>query len=198
MMRKAIGFGLIGLGLGLMIVPDAAQGAPSPEPVLQDGGSKNKKDKRGKVAPRRKSKGGKGKRVEPAKQVEPGKKAPAPAPAPVPTPGEPDAPEKGKFRVTGKIIYGEIKGARRVATVDVKRSFAKIPSYQRIQKENIKKTKAEYHILVAKANQEFQLAVEAAALRGFVDLVVEKGGIKGGADLELVDITDTVIDIIDD
>ena len=99
--------------------------------------------------------------------------------------------------MTGKVIFGQAAGAQRVATVDVKRCFARIPSYRKIQKQNIKKTKAEYHILVAKANERFQTAVETAALTGYVDLVVEKGGIRGGEGVELVDITQEVIDIIE-
>ena len=41
--------------------------------------------------------------------------------------------------------------------------FAAIPSYKKIKTENVPKHKARYHILITRANEEFQTAVQAIA-----------------------------------
>ena len=102
-------------------------------------------------------------------------------------PAEPNGPA----RVVGRVVYGEAKG-KVIATVDVKKVFQHIPSYRKIQQENLKKTKARYHFLISQANQAFQQAVEIEALTQSIDVVVEAGGVEN-AGADVVDLTDTVI-----
>ena len=96
-------------------------------------------------------------------------------------------------RITGRVIhgsiYGELAAGRKVAEVDVSKVFEVIPAYKKIRRENLKKTKAQYHILIAQANQEFQAAVEAEALHQDIVLVVEKGGVSG---VPVIDLTGVV------
>ena len=95
--------------------------------------------------------------------------------------------------ITGRVIHGSIYGqlavGEKVAVVDISRVFEVIPAYQKIKREQLKKTKAQYHILIAQANQEFQAAVEAEAVHAGLGLVVEKGGVSG---VPVVDITNLV------
>jgi len=114
--------------------------------------------------------------------------------SPVDAPIEPASATAETVRVTGKIVYGAATQARKVAEVDVQKVFASIPAYQKIKSENVPKHKARYHILISRANEEFQTAVQAIALHGTYDLVVEKGGVSG---VESIDITDEVVKRVD-
>lgn len=105
-----------------------------------------------------------------------------------PPPEEPPA-------VTGEVIYGDLWSYQTVATVDVERVFEHLPSYKKIQSENLKKTKARYHFLIAQANDELRAAVARAAKAQSIDVVVEKGG-ADESDARVVDLTDEVIEAI--
>lgn len=130
------------------------------------------------------------------------RKKDAPSEVPAPDPGatadtpaaasDPAAEPTGEAKVVGRVIYGVAAKAGSRAVVDVKKVFEHISSYQKIRDENLKKTKARYHFLLAEANQEFQQAVEIVALAESVDVVVETGGIEN-ADATVVDLTDKVI-----
>ncbi len=92
--------------------------------------------------------------------------------------------------VTGKVVFGDPATAQKFVVVDVDKVFAEIPAYRKIKQESVSKSKARYHILIAQANEDFQVAVQLVALQEGADVVVEKGGLKG---VKAVDITDAVL-----
>ena len=161
--------------------------------TAEAGGGKSKKKKKAKAAAAQVEKAG---RVDPPAAVgtaiQTGTGAVAPTESTVVEPSATPAAET--VRVTGKIVYGAAHQARRVAEVDVQAVFASIPAYKKIKTENVPKHKARYHILISRANEEFQTAVQAIALHGTYDLVVEKGGVSG---VEPTDITDDVVKRVD-
>lgn len=94
--------------------------------------------------------------------------------------------------IVGKVLYGDSDATEDIAVVSVKEVFDHLPSYRKIQEENLKKTKARYHFLITQANEEFQAAVEAVARSGSIVAVVEKGGVEN-ADDRVDDVTQKVI-----
>ncbi|MFH0943860.1 MAG: hypothetical protein V2A76_01575 [Planctomycetota bacterium] len=111
--------------------------------------------------------------------------------APAPEEASSKEPSTQAMRITGRVIYGSVYGelepGQKVAVVDVSGVFDVIPAYRKIQRENLKKTKAQYHILMDQANKEFAAAVEAEALHAGFGLVIEKGGVTG---VRVVDISE--------
>lgn len=112
--------------------------------------------------------------AEPGKTEDPAKEAPKP------------------LAIVGKVVYGDASATENIAVVSVKEIFDHLPSYKKIQEENVKKTKARYHFLITQANEEFQAALEAVARTGSIVAVVEKGGVEN-ADDWVVDLTAKVI-----
>lgn len=128
--------------------------------------------------------------VDPAPAAEPGSDEPATEPGSDPAPAAP-------MRIVGKVVYGDASASENLATVDVKEVFDHLPSYRKIQEENLKKTKARYHFLLAQANEEFRTAVTSAARTAGVLAVVEAGGVENPDD-SVTDLTAKVIEDLDD
>lgn len=125
------------------------------------------------------------------KQKESGAEGKKDKQAPAPEEAASESESTGAMRLTGRVIHGSVHGelepGKKVAVVDISGVFEVIPAYKKIQRENLKKTKAQYHILIAQANEEFTAAVEAEALHGGFGLVIEKGGVTG---VQVVDISE--------
>ncbi len=72
----------------------------------------------------------------------------------------------------GRVVYGVRRTARNGAVIDMCRCFQQIPAYQRIRREDLPRTRADYHFLMTQATSQFEDAVEAVALRAEVELVI--------------------------
>lgn len=194
-MNRIMIFTLLALIAGLAVA-DAAGGEGSKKAKKRDGASaekvgeaegrkaKAKRERRERRARREKAGGV----AAPIQTGTGGAAAENPAENPAEEPAAETPGTEEKLRVTGKILYGDALQVRKVAVVDVQKVFAAIPAYRKIQTENVPKHKARYHILVSQANQEFQAAVHAVALHDAFDLVVEKGGLKGGTSTDITEL----------
>lgn len=187
----------------------AASGGKDRQPASQNETAQKQKHKNNKSAePRKTNKGGLGRdsglartrgKVDEKQQVRhagargqgPAGQAGQPASGAESSQPEQAAEPAANLIITGKVIHGEAYGAVRVAVVDVQEVFKKIPAYQKIKKENLSRTKGRYHILLNQANEEFVSAVKSIAQVHHVDVVVEKGGVRGGAGV--LDITKEVL-----
>ncbi len=72
----------------------------------------------------------------------------------------------------GRVVLGVRRTARTGAVLDICRCFQVIPAFQRIRREEMPRTRADYHFLMAQATEQFEDAVEAVAFREGVDLVI--------------------------
>ncbi len=83
---------------------------------------------------------------------------------------------------TSLVRYGDISKFSterndKVATIDSKRIYAKIPSYILIKKEKVKQGSARYHELMTKATREYKLILKQVAMEKNFVLIVENGGV---------------------
>lgn len=93
-----------------------------------------------------------------------------------------------RVTVTGKVLAGDAKSFRSVGVVDRRKVFDEIPAIKTLRAERVSRDSARYHFLLYEANRRFQRALEQAATRSAIDLVVESGGVSA-AGIEVVDLT---------
>jgi hypothetical protein len=93
-----------------------------------------------------------------------------------------------RVTVTGKVLVGDAKSFRSVGVVDRRKVFEEIPAIKTLRAERVSKDSARYHFLLYEANRRFQRALDKAATKAAVDLVVESGGVSA-AGIEVVDLT---------
>lgn len=84
---------------------------------------------------------------------------------------------------TTLIRYGDITNFSterndKVATVNSKNIYKKLPSYMAIEKEGAKKGSARYHELMKKATKNFKRVLRLVAVEKKLVLIVEQGGVK--------------------
>jgi hypothetical protein len=97
-----------------------------------------------------------------------------------------------RVSVTGKVLLGDPKSFRAVATIDRRLLMEAIPAYRALRTEAVARHSARYHFLIYEANRELQRVVAVAAGREGVDLVVETGGV-AVAGIDLVDLTGSAL-----
>jgi len=83
---------------------------------------------------------------------------------------------------TTLIRYGDIskfntERADKVATVDSKSIYSKLPSYILLEKEGAKKGSARYHELMTRATKNYKRILKTVAIRKNFVLIVENGGV---------------------
>lgn len=100
-----------------------------------------------------------------------------------------------RVSITGKVLLGDPKSFRTVATIDRRLLMEQIPAYRALRTESIARHSARYHFLIYEANRELQRVVVLAARRHGIDLVVEAGGV-AVAGIDLVDLTGTALQIL--
>jgi len=100
-----------------------------------------------------------------------------------------------RVSVTGKVLLGDSKSFRAVATIDRRAVMEQIPAYRALHAESVARHSARYHFLIYEANRELQRVVTVAAQREGVDLVVEAGGV-AVAGIDLVDLTGSALQIL--
>lgn len=93
-----------------------------------------------------------------------------------------------RVTISGKVLFGDARSFRSVATVDRRSVFDAIPAIKTLRTERVERNSARYHFLIYEANREFQRLVGLAALRQSIDLVVEAGGVMA-AGIEVLDLT---------
>lgn len=96
------------------------------------------------------------------------------------------------------IYYGEGKNPVSPAVMVADDVWAEIPEYKRIVDEDLDEEDAEYHLLLKKASERFQQALEKVAKRDGYDMVGESGSIevRGDKEVEIPDITEDLIEIV--
>lgn len=93
-----------------------------------------------------------------------------------------------RVTVAGKVLVGDPKSFRTVGVVDRRKVFDEIPAMKTIRSERVPRDSARYHFLLYEANRRFQRALEIAATKSAIDLVVESGGVSA-AGIDVVDLT---------
>lgn len=93
----------------------------------------------------------------------------------------------------GKIYYGDSSSFTKAGVIRISTVFGKIPEYREAQRKG--KDDPEYFILVEKANQKFQLALQSAAGAHGYDLIGEVGAIKIKGET-VPNITDLVVEAL--
>lgn len=101
--------------------------------------------------------------------------------------------DKVTYKVTGDVYYGDKNTFKKPCVLERSKVFAKIPAYQAIKREKLKKNSARYSFLLKKANKVFRDTVAKVAEEKGVDLVVEKGGIKASKGVRIPVITKAVV-----
>ncbi len=87
-----------------------------------------------------------------------------------------------RIRDTTKVYFGSASRFSKPAVIVRKDVYDKIPSYQRIQSEGLRRSDARYHLLLEKTSKAFRSAVKRAARTNGRDLVIETGAITPPAD----------------
>ena len=107
---------------------------------------------------------------------------------------------QGGIRVKARsVIFGNARHCRAPATIDFKKVLDATPEMQEIQEEGIQKGSARYIILIAKAVKRIRKVVAKVAVSQKRDCVVKEGSIRENPhDLEISDLTDEVIESIED
>ena len=82
------------------------------------------------------------------------------------------------FSDTERVYVGNYRLARKPAVVDSSRVYAAINEYQQIQREGLTPDGPKYHLLLAKASEQFNKAVKAAAAQAGHDVVAEAGTVR--------------------
>ena len=100
-----------------------------------------------------------------------------------------------RVSITGKVLLGDPKAFRSVATIDRRLLMDQIPAYRALRAESVARHSARYHFLIYEANRELQRVVGVAARRLGVDLVVEAGGV-AVAGIDLVDLTGPALQVL--
>ncbi len=90
-----------------------------------------------------------------------------------------------------KVYYGNADNFKTPAVIELAKVFSNITEYQDAKKKS--EDDPDYYILLDKANQKFQKALEKAAKDGGYDLVGETGTVKVKGKT-IPDITQKVID----
>jgi hypothetical protein len=93
-----------------------------------------------------------------------------------------------------KVYLGNPKKAKNVkkpAVLKIRKVYAVIPAYQRIIDEDLTKSDARYHLLMAEATRTFRKALKKVAVERGHDFVAESGAITSGSPLP--DLTKIVI-----
>ncbi len=106
---------------------------------------------------------------------------------------EEETDDKVTYTVTGDVYYGDKNTFKKPCVLQRSKIFAKIPAYQAIKREKLKKDSARYAFLLKEANRVFRETIEKVAEEKGVDLVVEKGGIKASKGVRIPVITKAVI-----
>ncbi len=107
---------------------------------------------------------------------------------------------QGGIRVKARsVIFGNARHCRAPATIDFKKVLDATPEMQQIQEDGIPKGSARYIILVSKAVKRIRKVVAKVAVSQKRDCVVKEGSIRENPhNLEIEDLTDEVIDSIED
>lgn len=100
-----------------------------------------------------------------------------------------------RVTISGKVLLGDTKAFRTVATVDRRKVFDAIPAVRTLRTEKVVRDSARYHFLIYEANREFQRVVGLAALRQSIDLVVEVGGVLA-AGIDIIDLTPATMAVL--
>ncbi len=100
-----------------------------------------------------------------------------------------------RVTISGKVLLGDSKAFRTIATVDRRKVFETIPAVRTLRTEKVARDSARYHFLIYEANREFQRIVGLAALRQSIDLVVEAGGVLA-AGIDIVDLTPATLAVL--
>jgi hypothetical protein len=94
------------------------------------------------------------------------------------------------------IYYGEGAHPKAPAVTCADDVWAEIPEYKQIEEEGLEEDDPKYHLLMAKATERFQKAIEKVAKRDELDMIGEVGSIKATADKEIPDVTKDLIDVV--
>jgi hypothetical protein len=100
-----------------------------------------------------------------------------------------------RVTISGKVLLGDTKAFRTIATVDRRRVFEAIPAIRALKVEKVARDSARYHFLIYEANREFQRVIGLAALQRSIDLVVEVGGVMA-AGIDIVDLTSSSLAVL--
>ena len=95
------------------------------------------------------------------------------------------AQDSGKVKVTivhaSQVYYPSVvkKGSKfkKPAVLTTATVFAAIPEWKKIKKKKLKKSDAEYHLLLEKANDKFNKALKKVASDSSYDIMAEVGAI---------------------
>lgn len=108
------------------------------------------------------------------------------------------APAQGIEAKRGAVVlFGSTSNTTRPATIDMDRVEKETPEWETIRSEGVRKGSARYEILVAQMHKRIKAACKAAAEGDGVDCVVRHGDVKDAHGLDVVDLTDSVIDSLE-
>ncbi|MHC4224683.1 MAG: hypothetical protein ACYSUN_11880 [Planctomycetota bacterium] len=114
--------------------------------------------------------------------------------------GQALADEEHDFEVVdaAAIYYGEGSHPKTPAVIRADSVWAEIPEYKRIVEEELDEDDAAYHLLLRKATERFDKALDKAAERDGYDMIGEVGSIKavGKKKKKIPDITKALIDLV--
>jgi hypothetical protein len=79
------------------------------------------------------------------------------------------------YHVEGKLLFGAVANARRMAELDSALLLGAIPAWREAQKLN--ENDVDYHLLRKRAQEQFEASVKEVAHDGDYDAVIEKHGV---------------------
>ncbi|MEE8105263.1 MAG: hypothetical protein V3T86_06990 [Planctomycetota bacterium] len=105
---------------------------------------------------------------------------------------------KPDFEVTDddQVYYGSGDTPDAPAICRADDVWAKIPEYKKIVDDDLDEDDAEYHLLMKKATERFESALEDLAKREEYDLIAEEGAIKANNGKKIPDGTDDLVDLV--
>lgn len=109
--------------------------------------------------------------------------------------GAAPAPAQGIVAKRGAtVLHGSATNTSHPATIDAKKVEKRTPEYKTIKSDGVRKGSARYEILTAKMHKRIKRASKAAAEAANCDCVLRKGDIKDNKGLDVIDLTQEVID----
>ena len=106
--------------------------------------------------------------------------------------------EEHDYEVTDRdgVYYGSGKHPDAPAVVKADDVWAEIPEYKKIVEDDLDEDDPGYHILMKKATERFNTALETEAKREEYDLIAEVGAVKANNDKKIPNATKDLIDLV--
>ena len=96
------------------------------------------------------------------------------------------------------VYFGEGESPKTPAVIVADTVWAEIPEYKKIVEEELTDEDPRYHLLLKKATERFEQALEKLARRDGYDMIAEQGAIevKGDKQKEIPDETEDMVELV--